>query len=55
MLHLYGAIHVSYVSVLVTLGAVIAHLYIYAPPRCRQNLSVQQDFYSFVSISVEQF
>ena len=34
---LYGALPVSYVPVLVTLGAVIAHRFTYAPPRCRTS------------------
>ena len=32
---LCGALHVPYVPVRVTRGALIAHLYTYAPPRCR--------------------
>ena len=34
---LYGALPVPYVPVLVTRGAVIAHRYTYAPPRCRTS------------------
>ena len=34
---LYGALLVTYVPVRVTLGAVIAHQYTYAPPRCRTS------------------
>ena len=34
---LYGALPVTYVPVLVTHGAVIAHQYTYAPPRCRTS------------------
>ena len=34
---LYGALPVPYVPVQVTLGAVIAHRYTYAPPRCRTS------------------
>ena len=34
---LYGALPVPYVSVRVTRGAVIAHRYTYAPPRCRTS------------------
>ena len=35
MHHLYGAIPVPYVPVLVTFGAVISQRYTYAPPSCR--------------------
>ena len=34
---LYGALPVPYVPVRVTRGGVIAHRYIYAPPRCRTS------------------
>ena len=34
---LYGALPVLYVPVRVTRGAVIAHRYTYAPPRCRTS------------------
>ena len=34
---LYGALPVPYVPVRVTRGAVIAHRYTYAPPRCRNS------------------
>ena len=34
---LYGALPVLYVPVRVTRGAVIAHWYTYAPPRCRTS------------------
>ena len=34
---LYGALPVPYVPVWVTRGAVIAHRYTYAPPRCRTS------------------
>ena len=34
---LYGALPVSYVPVWVTRGAMIAHRYTYAPPRCRTS------------------
>ena len=34
---LYGALPVPYVQVRVTRGAVIAHRYTYAPPRCRTS------------------
>ena len=34
---LYGALSVPYVPVRVTRGAVIAHRYTYAPPRCRTS------------------
>ena len=33
----YGALPVPYMPVQVTLGAVIAHRYTYAPPRCRTS------------------
>ena len=35
---LYGALPVPYMPVRVTRGAVIAHQYTYAPPRCRTSL-----------------
>ena len=34
---LYGALPVLYVPVQVTRGALVAHRYIYAPPRCRTS------------------
>ena len=34
---LYGTLHVPYVLLWVTRGAVIAHRYTYAPPRCRTS------------------
>ena len=34
---LYGALPVPYVTVRLTRGAVIAHRYTYAPPRCRTS------------------
>ena len=34
---LYGSLPVPYVPVWVTRGTVIAHQYIYAPPRCRTS------------------
>ena len=34
---LYGALPVPYVPVRITRGAVIAHRYTYAPPRCRTS------------------
>ena len=34
---LYGALLVLYVPVRITRGAVIAHRYTYAPPRCRTS------------------
>ena len=37
MLPLYGALHVPYVPVRVTRGAVIAHRYSYVPPRYRTS------------------
>ena len=33
----YGALPVTYVPVRVTLEALVAHRYIYAPPRCRTS------------------
>ena len=47
---LCGALPVPYVPVRVTRGALIAHRYTYAPPRCR----TLQDFYSPLSISLER-
>ena len=43
---LNGALNGPYVPVRVTRCALVAHRYTYAPPRCMQNLAVQQDFYS---------
>ena len=37
MYSLYGALPVAYVPVLVTCGALMAHPYTYAPPRCRTS------------------
>ena len=45
---LYGALPVPYVPVRVTPGAVIAHRYIYAPPRCRTS----QYSRTFIPLSV---
>ena len=45
---IYGALPVPYVPVRVTLGAVIAHRYSYAPPRCRTS----QYRRTFVPLSV---
>ena len=45
---LYAALPVQYVPVRVTRGAVIAHRYIYAPPRCRTS----QDRRTFVPFPV---
>ena len=45
---LYGALLVPYVPMRVTLGAVIAHRYTYAPPRCRTS----QYRLTFISLSV---
>ena len=45
---LYGALPVLYVPVLVTRGAVIAHRYTYAPPRCRTS----QYRRTFIALSV---
>ena len=49
---LCGALPVPYVPVRVTRGALIAHLYTFAPPTL-QNLAVPQDFYSPLSLSLE--
>ena len=35
--HLYGALPGPYVPVRVTHGALVAHRYTYAPPRCRTS------------------
>ena len=43
---LYGALNVPYVPVRVTRGAVIAHRYTYAPPRCRTS-QYRQTFVPF--------
>ena len=45
---LSGALHVLYVPVLVKCGAVIAHLYTYAPPCCRTS----QYSRTFIPLSV---
>ena len=45
---LYGVIPVPYVAVRVTRGAVIAHRFTYAPPRCRTS----QYLRSFIPLSV---
>ena len=45
---LYGALPVPYVPVRVTRGAVIAHRYTYAPPRCRTS----QYHSTFIPLSV---
>ena len=45
---LYGALPVTYVQVLVTRGAVIAHKYTYLPPHCRTS----QHLRSFIFLSV---
>ena len=45
---LYGALPVSYVPVQVTRGALIAHWYTFASPRCRTS----QHRRTFISISV---
>ena len=37
MYPLYEALPVPYVSLRVTRGALVAHLYTYAPPRCRTS------------------
>ena len=44
----YGALPLPYVRVLVTRGAVIAHRYTYAPPRCRTS----QYCRTFIRLSV---
>ena len=48
-----GALPLQYLPARVTRGAVIAHRYTYAPPRCRTS-QYRRLFYSLVSISVEQ-
>ena len=45
---LYGALPVPYAPVRVTRGAVIAHRYTYAPPRCITS----QDRRTFIPLSV---
>ena len=45
---LYGALPVPDVTVRVTRGAVMAHLYIHAPPRCRTS----QYCRNFIPLSV---
>ena len=50
---LNGALPGPYVPVQVTRGALVAHRYTYAPPRC-QNLAVQQDFYSPLGVPLER-
>ena len=45
---LYSALLVPYVPVRVTIGALVAHRYTYAPPRCRTS----QDRRTFISLSV---
>ena len=45
---LCGALSVNYVPVRVTRGALIAHLYTFAPPRCRTS----QYLMTFISLSV---
>ena len=50
---LHGALPEPYVSVRVTLGAVITHPYTYAHHRCRTS-QYHRIFYSHVSISVEE-
>ena len=44
----YGAFPVPYVPVRVTRGAMIAHRYTYAPPRCRTS----QYRWTFITLSV---
>ena len=45
----YGALTVPYVPVRVTRGAVIAHRYTYAPPRCRTS-QYRRTFIPFIPI-----
>ena len=52
--HLNGALPGPYVLARVTRGALVAHRYTYAPPRCLQNLAVQQDFYSLFGVTLER-
>ena len=49
MHQLNDALPGPYVPVWVTLGALVAHRYTYAPPRCRTSL-VPQDFCSPLSV-----
>ena len=51
MHHFYGAIPRPYVPVQVTLGALVAHPYTYAPPSCR-TLQYHRTFI-FLSVSLE--
>ena len=52
---LNGALPGSYMPVLVTLGALVAHRYTYAPPRCRTSQhGIRQDFCSPVSLPLER-
>ena len=50
---LNGAIPGPYVPVRVTLGALIAHRYTYAPPRCR-TLQYSRSFIPFSSVPLER-
>ena len=54
MHHLHAALPGLYVPVRVTRGALVAHWYMYAPPRCRTSLYVPQDFYSILSVPLER-
>ena len=50
---LCGALPVPYVRVRVIRGALIAHRYTYAPPRCRTS-QYQRTFIPLISISLER-
>ena len=50
LLNLNGAIPGPYVPVRITRGALVAHLYTYAPPRCRT--SQYRMIFIFLSVSL---
>ena len=49
----YCALHVPYLPMRVTCGALAAHRYTYAPPRCRTS-QYRRTFYSTVSVPVQR-
>ena len=51
---LNGALPGPYVPLRITRGALVAHRYPYAPPRCRTLQYVQQDFYSLLGVPLER-
>ena len=51
---LNGALPGLYVPAQVTRGALVVHRYTYARPAVLQNLAVQQDFYSLLSVPLER-